>query len=234
MWMDDYLFDMAPKPQKPDIERITNRYIDAWETFGEEKFSVDSLEKELLRQRDPEDVPDADKINQDLYRVTLLGLVTWFGEGHYQVSVPPESDSSDWENLLEDQVEWIQSEVEDRVEERQENKEEEKEQSLSDDPDIIQHDGQSYLSAFVGPNSDIEGQARYYQAALNPSTHDGVVLRAYQDVADSAEKLADEIVDNDRMSDTVCVYRFEINDTKMEENDEGLEYRVYLNETKLL
>jgi hypothetical protein len=224
---------MAPDPQKPDIERITNRYIDAWESFGEEKFNVDRLEKELLRQRDPEDVPNADKINQDLYRVSLLGLVTWFGEGDYQVAIPPEANNTGWEDLVEDQVAWIQSEIEDRIEERQEDKQDE-EQSLSEDPDIIKYDGQNYLSAFVGPNSDINGQARYYQAALKPSTHDGVVLRAYQDVADSAEKLADEIVDNDNMSETVCVYRFEIHDTKMEETDDDLEYRVYLEETKLL
>jgi hypothetical protein len=224
---------MAPEPQKPDIERITNRYIDAWETFGKERFSVDDLENELLRQRDPEDVPDANKINQDLYRVTQLGLVTWYGEGNYQVAISPESDSDDWKSVVEDHIEWIQSEIHSRLEEREEDENEE-DQASSEDPDIIEYNGEQYLSAFVGRDSDIDGQARYYQAALKPSTHDGVVLRAYQDVADSAEKLAEKITDDDKIKETVCVYRFSIHDTQMAETDDDLEYRVYLDETKLL
>jgi hypothetical protein len=223
---------MAPEPQKPDIERITNRYIEAWEIFEDERFTADELETELLRQKDPEDVPGSDSIDQDLYRVSVLGLVKWFGEGKYQVKISPDANKSEWSDLVEDQTEWVQSEINERLEERQEPETEEKEEP--DGPEIIEYDGLNYLSAFVGPNSDIEGQARYYQAALSPSLHNGVVLRAYQDVADSAEKLADKITNDEEMSDTVCVYRFEINDMKMEEVEDGLEYRVFLDETKLL
>jgi hypothetical protein len=223
---------MAPKPQKPDIERITNRHIEAWEKFKKERFTADELETELLRQKDPEDVPDSDSIDRDLYRVSMLGLVEWFGEGKYQVKISPEADGTEWNELIEDQIDWVRSEVDDRLEERQEP--EPNERKESDGPEIIEHNGKNYLSAFVGPSSDIEGQARYYQAALSPSLHNGVVLRAYQDVADSAEKLADKITDNERMSDTSCVYRFEVNDMMMEELEEGLEYQVFLDETKLL
>lgn len=224
---------MAPETQKPDIERITNRYIQAWEIFGKERFSTDGLEKELLRKKDPEDVPNSDQIYQDLYRATMLGLVKWFGEGTYQVAVSPESEGNDWEDLISDQVSWVQSEVDKRLDERKERKMEEKEDD-PDGPEVIEHNGQRYLSAFVGPQSDLDGQARYYQAALKPSAHDGIVLRAYQDVADSAEKLSEKITDDDGMSETVCVYRFEVDDMKMEETDDNLEYRVYLDETKLL
>ncbi|MWV38831.1 hypothetical protein [Natrialba sp. INN-245] len=224
---------MAPASQKPDVERITNRYIQAWEIFGEDRFSTDDLEKELLRKKDPEDVPDSNKIYQDLYRTTMLGLVKWFGEGTYQVAISPKAGESDWDNLVTNQIDWVQSEVNNRIEERREDQAEEKKDD-PDGPEIIEYNGKNYLSAFVGPQSDIDGQARYYQAALKPSAHDGVVLRAYQDVADSAEKLSKEITDDDEISNTVCVYRFEVSDMKMEETDDDMEYRIYLGETKLL
>ncbi|GGM75318.1 hypothetical protein J2752_002840 [Halarchaeum rubridurum] len=100
--------------------------------------------------------------------------------------------------------------------------------------EIIEHNGSQYMSSFVGNSSDLEGQARYYQAALSPDSHDGVVLRAYQDVARAADKLAEQICDEHIISDTVCVYRFEIDDEEMVNQGDNLEYRVYLNETKLL
>jgi hypothetical protein len=224
---------MAPEPKKPDIERITNRYVDAWESFEHERFSAEELENELLRIKDPEDVPDADKINNDLYRISKFGLVDWFGGREYRVAISPEADEGDWRELVENQIEWVRSEIADRVEERVDETEE-TEQELSDTPEVIEHDEKNYMSAFVGPQSDVEGQARYYQAALSPKTHDGVVLRAYQDVADSAERLADEITDDGKMSETVCVYRFEIDDQEMADVGDNLEYRIYLNESKLL
>jgi hypothetical protein len=224
---------MMPDPQKPDIERITNRYIDAWEKFGDERFSTEELENELLRSRDPEDVPSDDKINQDLYRISNLGLVKWFGEKEYQVALPPDSGEDIWKEVIEKQTSWVRSEVENRLEERVEEPEED-EKEFSDSPEVIEHDNQRYMSAFVGPKSELEGQARYYQAALSPNEHDGVVLRAYQDVADSAEKLAEDITNDKEMSNTACVYRFEVNDMVMEDLGDDLEYRIYLNETKLL
>lgn len=223
---------MAPKKQKPDIEQITNRYLDAWETFGKERFTTDELETELLRQRDPEDVPSDDQIYQDLYRATKLGIIDWFGGNKYQVTISPEATKQQWGELMEKHSTWVSSEISKRVDERE--KEQTEDDQLDDEPEIIEYDGQQYMSAFVGGSSDVQGQARYYQAALSPTEHDGVVLRSYQDVAGSAEKLAKKITDDDRMSKTVCVYRFEIEDMKMEDLGDDLEYRIYLNETKLL
>ena len=224
---------MAPEPKRPDIERITNRYLDAWERFGEDRFTVEELENELLRARDPEDVPSDKQINNDLYRVAVLGLVDWFGEGEYRAAVSPETKESEWADLIEDQLDWIRSEIKDRIEERSEEPEADGEELL-DSPEIIEHKDNEYMSAFVGRKSEVDGQARYYQAALSPGTHDGVVLRAYQDVADSAEKLGKKISNDDIMSDTVCVYRFDIADMEMKDIGDHLEYRVYLNENKLL
>jgi len=228
---------MAPQPQKPDIERITNRYVDAWEAFGDDLFSVEELENELLRKRDPENVPETNSIKNDLYRVSILGLVNWFGGGKYRVAIPPQTEDSDWNDLMENQIEWIRSEVAERTEERKKAKEDEEEQNeeaLSDSPERINYDGSEYMSAFVGAQSEVEDQARYYQAALSPKKYDGVVLRAYQDVADSAEELAKSITNDDEMAETVCVYRFEIHDKEMVDVGDHLEYRIYLSETELL
>jgi len=229
---------MSPETQKPDIERITNRYIDAWEAFGEDVFSVEELENELLRTRDPENVPGTDSIKNDLYRVSILGLVDWFGEGKYRVAIPPQAEDSEWNGLMEDQMEWMHSEIKDRIDERkraeEEQAEQEDEESLSDSPEKIEYNGSEYMSAFVGSQSELEDQARYYQAALSPKKYDGVVLRAYQDVADSAEELANSITADNKMRDTVCVYRFEIHDKEMVDVGDHLEYRIYLSETELL
>jgi hypothetical protein len=224
---------MPPESKKPDIEQITNRYIDAWEIFGHDRFTTEDLENELLRTegRDPEDVPSDDKIYNDLYRLSKLGLVEWFGGKKYRVIISPEENENKWEKVFEEQMEWVRSEVEHRIEEREEEPEEEQ-GGLPDTPDVIEHNGNRFMSAFVGPSSEIDGQARYYQAALSKKEHDGVVLRAYQDVADSAENLAENITDDNKMSNTVCVYRFEIEDYEMD--DDSDEYRIYLSETKLL
>ncbi|WP_154020987.1 hypothetical protein [Haloarcula sp. CBA1127] len=224
---------MTPTAKKPDIERITGRYIDAWELFGDEIFSAEELETELLRNRDPEDVPDSDKIDQDLYRVSVLGLVEWFGEGRYRVSIPPESDEEQWSDIIESQVSWVRSEIDARRDERRQKQDEPEERS-KDEPEVLEYDGNRYMSAFVGPNSNLNSQARYYQAALSPQDHDGVVLRSYQGVANATTKLAEKICDDEKMSDTDCVYRFEISDEEMADVGDDLEYRVYLKETRLL
>lgn len=224
---------MAPESKKPDIERITSRYLDAWEIFQDEHFTADELETELLRKRDPEDVPDSDAINQDLYRVAVLGLVEWYGEGKYSVSIPPEAGNSEWNEVIESQISWIRGITDEKIEERKEEEEKEIVED-SDEPEVMEHDGKRYMSAFVGPNSDLESQARYYQAALSPESNDGVVLRSYQGVANSATKLAERICDGDEMSETDCVYRFEMDDEEMADVGDDLEYRVFLTETRLL
>jgi len=223
---------MAPEPKKPDIEKITGRYLDAWDIFEQEIFTADGLETELLRKRDPEDVPDSNAINQDLYRVAALGLVDWYGEGKYRVSIPPEADDSNWTELVESQVSWMRDIIEEELEEREEEDEEIVEDS--DEPEVMEHDGKRYISAFVGPNSDLESQARYYQAALSPQKHDGVVLRSYQGVANSTTKLAEKICDDEEMSDTDCIYRFTMDHEEMADVGDDLEYRVFLSETRLL
>ncbi|MCL9815091.1 hypothetical protein [Natranaeroarchaeum aerophilus] len=223
---------MSPSRKRPDIERITNRYVDAWENFGYERFSASDLETELLRAKDPEDVPDESSINQDLYRISMLGVVEWYGDREFKIAISPDENDSDWSEEMQEQTSWVRSEIDSRVEERREP--EETESELDNDPDILQHDDQKYLSAFVGPSSDIDGQARYYQAALSPNKHDGVVLRSYQNVAKSTDELANEITDDEKMDDTECIYRFEAADEQVVEVDDGLEYRVYLDETRLL
>jgi len=222
------------KAKKPDIERITGRYLDAWEVFGDEKFTTDELETELLRKRDPEDVPDSDKINQDLYRVSVIGLVEWFGDGQYRVSISPNADTEDWEELIENQTEWVHSEAAERLREREAESEDESSESDDSSPEILEYDTEKFMSAYVGPDSNLDSQVRYYQAALTPKSHDGVVLRSYQGVADATEKLAKEICDDNKISNTGCVYRFEIAEEEMVDVGDDLEYRVYLKETKLL
>lgn len=225
---------MAPEPKKPDIERITGRYIDAWDIFGGEIFDAGELETELLRKRDPEDVPDEDAIDQDLYRVAALGLVDWYGEGQYRVSISPEADSQQWDELVESQVSWVRGIVDEKFEERKEEEEEKEIVEDTDEPEVMEYDGKRYMSAFVGPNSDLESQARYYQAALSPKNHDGVVLRSYQEVANYTKKLAEKISNDDEMSSTDCVYRFELENEEMADVGDDLEYRVFLSETRLL
>lgn len=222
--------------QSPDIERITGRYLDAWEHFENERFSVEDLENELLRSKDPDEVPATSGINQDLYRVACVGLVNWFGEGEYEVAISPDSDDNEWEKRAQDHMGWVRQEVSERQEDRApEPEEEQKSQGrLGNDPDILSHDGKNYMSSFVGNNSDLEGQARYYQAALSPDRHDGVVLRSYQQVASSADKIADKVCDDSAISETDCVYRFEIEDKEMADVGDDLEYRVYLQEDLLL
>lgn len=222
---------MAPEPKKPDITRITGRYIDAWEMFGTDIFSSDELETELLRNRDPEEVPDSDKIDQDLYRVSGLGLVDWFGKGKYRVAISPDAGRKEWDGLIEQQTQWIHSETNKLLEEREEEVDSLEE---SDSPEIIEYNGLKFMSAFVGPSSDLEGQARYYQAALSPDSHDGVVLRSYQGVANSTTELAEQVCDEDLISETDCVYRFEVAGEEMAKVDDDLEFRVYLKETRLL
>ena len=214
------------------ITRITNRYLDAWENFGHDSFTAEELETELLRNRDPEDVPDSSSINQDLYRVVSLGLLNWYGEGEYEVAISPDADEEDWSERANEHMNWVKSEVAEREEEREDTSEGVSEDD--DEPEIIRHNDADYMSAFVGPNSDIEGQARYYQAALSPNRHDGVVLRSYQNVASHTDEIAEQICDDRAMSDTDCVYRFETVDEEMEEVNDNLEYRVYLEEQRLL
>lgn len=225
-----------PSQQSPGIERITGRYLDAWEHFRDERFSVEDLENELLRSRDPEEVPDASGINQDLYRVAHVGLVSWYGEGEYEVAISPEATDEEWSNRSQDHMNWVRQEVEERQEERAPEPEEEQEASegLEDDPEVLSHGDYDYMSSFVGGGSDLEGQARFYQAALSPDSHDGVVLRSYQQVASSADEIAEEVCDDSAMSETDCVYRFEVEDKEMAESGDDLEYRVYLREELLL
>lgn len=220
------------RPKHPDIERITGRYLDAWEIFDEEKFTAGDLETELLRNRDPDDVPDDSSIYQDLYRVSAYGLVHSYGNKEFQVAIPPESSDDEWSQRATEHMQWVRGEVVKRQEERSP----EPEDSPADegDPKILAHNGGNYMSAFVGPNSDLDGQSRYYQAVLSPGKHTGVVLRSYQNVAASTSKLADQICDDDIMSETGCIYRFEKADEKLVDVDGDLEFRVYLDETRLL
>jgi hypothetical protein len=168
-----------------------------------------------------------------LYRVAALGLVDWYGEGKYRVSISPDAGDSRWTELIESQISWIRGVIDEEQEERADEEEEEVVED-SDEPEIMEHDGKRYMSAFVGPKSDLESQARYYQAALSPKKHDGVVLRSYQGVANSTTKLAKKICDDNQMSETDCVYRFEMDDEEMADVGDDLEYRVFLSETRLL
>ncbi|WP_251344072.1 hypothetical protein [Haloplanus halophilus] len=223
---------MAPESKRPDIKRITGRYLDAWEEFGDDRFTCEELETELLRKRDPEDVPSAKSIYQDLYRVASLGLVEWYGENQYRVAIPPHADDRQWTTLIEAQIGWMRDRIGEALATRDDDEEPEEDERT--DPEVLEHDGRRYMSAFVGPRSDLESQARYYQAALSPAKHDGVVLRSYQRVANSTKKLAERICDEKEMDDTDCVYRFELSDEEMVEVGDDLEYHVFLSETRLL
>ena len=221
-----------PQTQNPGIERITGRYLDGWEHFSHDTFTAEELETELLRNRDPDDVPDSSSIENDLYRAASIGLLNWYGEGEYEIAISPDANTDEWSNRADEHINWIKSKVEEIQEERVAETEETTQEE--GEPEILSYDDDNYMSAYVGPDSDLEGQARYYQAALSPNNHTGVVLRSYQNVASHTDDLAREICDDTSMSETDCVYRFEIVNEQMEEGDDDLEYRVYLQEQRLL
>jgi hypothetical protein len=66
---------MSESPQLPGIGKPTKTYLDAWEQFGGEIFSIEDLHKQLLREStEPEKIPSQDTLNSRLARAAVAGV----------------------------------------------------------------------------------------------------------------------------------------------------------------
>ncbi|WP_152417856.1 hypothetical protein [Haloferax mucosum] len=219
---------------KPGVEKSVEAYIDAWEFFGDKRFDVQNLENELLRNRDPADVPEGSKLDGRLYRAAALGLVETYGKKEYRVVVSPESEEDSWREVIQKHINWIQGEIQSQMEAREEESVEEPEEKPreKEEPKILSFEGHEYMSTFVGPSNEVKDQGRFYQTMLDPDKHDGVVLRSYQNVAESTRELAEEICNDDEIAETGCMFRFRIEDEDLVNVEGDREYRVYLREIR--
>lgn len=223
----------------PGLSGCAETYADAWDHFGDESFDVDDLRKSLITETatrdssDIDDVPGVSALNSRLYRLAAFGLVKWFGKGRYQIWCAPDEDPNAWNKKIVDRVPELHERLKEEVESRERRTMEQKQGS---EPKKIEYDGDDYLQAFVGKDTDLDGQAGYYYSVLDADQDvAGVVLCAYGRLVDHVDNLAEDICDDEKMAETMCPFRFEqvASDLHRNEDDE-LVYRVYLRETRFL
>lgn len=156
--------------------------------------------------------------------------MAWYGEGEYQIACRPDESAEDWQSELTERLEIIYDEVESKREQREREVRDEE-----DEIELIEYNGEKYVSAFVGDNSDVQGQAGFYLSILDEEEdHTGIVLRSYPRWVVEVEELAEQICDDDVMSETVCPYRFEQVKSELPTVDGNKEFRVFLRETRFL
>ena len=220
---------MANNGRLPGVDHLTSAYFDAWENFGDEKFTTEELRNELLKEStEPENVSDETTIYSSLYRAATIGLVVFHGEKTFSVQITPEFSKEERHEVATNHIDRLWKEVEKERDRRAEQEREVEEKS------VLTYDEDSFIRTFVGRNTDIEENLEgYFQAAFDPEEHTGVVLESWTSVAEAADKLAEDLTDDDLTSNVGLLYRFEKAGEEVTTDEKGEKVlRIYLKETR--
>lgn len=215
----------------PGIDSTVETYLDAWDIFEKKEFNVEELWKDLMsRSSDVDSVPEESTLDSRLYRAAAFGLADWYGDSTYRLRIGPNEDDEEWKAQAHKHMQEIKEQIQMAYQDRKENRNQ-SDDGLSTD----EYDGDVYVRSDVGPDTDLEGQARFYNAVLNQTEdHSGIVLRCFPQVWKEVEELAEEITDDEKMEDAGCMYRFERVGADLVPVDDDQEYRIYLRETRFL
>ncbi|ELZ95258.1 hypothetical protein C440_09277 [Haloferax mucosum ATCC BAA-1512] len=221
---------MVEEGRLPGINKLTEAYLDAWDQFGTNQFTAEGLRNELLREsNEPENVPDENSIYSSLYRAATIGLVTFHGDKKFSIRITPEDNKDVRHEVAVEHIDRLWVEIKDEYDERMSADKQE-----NQDKSVIEYQENRYLRTFVGYNTDIkENLEGYFQAALDLDEHSGVVLESWVSVAEAADKLSNNLCNDEQMEDNGFLYRFkkEGEEITKDEDDERI-IRIFLAETR--
>lgn len=200
-------------PRLPDLDDCVTVYLDVWDVFGTDTFSVGDLVVELHQRETDTDLLDGVGPQRQIDLLTAYGLLEQVSGDRYRVRCQPDETQLEWWEQLEDQVE----ELHDAVHEKRRTV------SEGGDRPLLTYRGHTYVSLFVDEGTPIADVIDEVHEINN--LHDGVALRSPATLANEVQDIADELCSVTRDG----IEPFEkVNSEVKGSNSDDLEFRLFI------
>lgn len=197
----------------PDLDNCVTVYLDAWNEFGSDAFSVSDAVDELHQRDAADNGPDDSSLQRQLDLLAAYGLLEKVPESRYRVQCRPEETQLEWWERLESQVETLHDAVH----------ETHRTESIENEHALLTYRGHKYVGFFVDDQtefSDVVNDLRDVE-----ELHNGIALRSPATIADSVQDLADRLCDANK--EDVQAFEKVNSEVKGADNDD-LEFRLYV------
>jgi hypothetical protein len=198
----------------PNLDKCIEIYLDVWDEFRTDSFSISEFVVELQSQNPDTDIFADGGPQRHFDLLVAYGLFEKVSSNRYQVRCSPDETQLEWWQQLETQIETLHN----AVHQTQQTT------SGEDTHPLLTYRGQRYVSLYV----DEQTQPTDISESLAEieEFHDGIVLRSPAMIADDVQDIADSL--SAGVLDAKQAFE-KVNSEVKGADSTDLEFRLYMN-----
>lgn len=201
-------------PHLPNLDECVEVYLDVWDVFKTDSFSISEFVVELQSRKPDTDIFAGGGPQRHFDLLVAYGLFEKVSIDRYQVRCSPDETQLEWWQRLETQVETLHNAV---------HKTHQTTSSEKARP-LLTYRGHRYVSLYVDEqtqHTDISDSLEEIE-----EFHDGIVLRSPAMIADDVQDIADSL--SAGKLDTEKAFE-KVNSEVKGADSSDLEFRLYMN-----